>query len=584
MCMGMWCARFWRKRAWGVLAGAFGARALGSCCLILLFLPRFTVHGADLPVQDIFGRDITERGITLVDWEGYLANPLIRFYVFPPTNAVLPATATLIANGPRLYFETASAVSSQGPSKIIYFTAKDAAISVNLSIFPDRDGIDEDYLLTIAYADGAGRKLTNTLPIHVIDQDRERTNEFAVTVNYDRDATGFFTNPVARIVVQSAVDDWAYFFAAMNLDAVKRGTETTYIWANNFNGGYTFTNTNDYRGYLLYAYGTTNAAHRSGGEGSFSGGVQRRGGVELGIKRSGGFEAEIYGNYNTLGWLYLTNDDQWLATGNLGNETNDFYSIAHHEVGHALMFNPAHPGFSAAKSAGAFTNATVQAYYGKPASIDGSDHLNGAIDPESGQGAFGYDYYGRIPRKRWLITKLDLLAAQAVGYELRATSPFQALAFATNSPAGGAVNVPYSAALEVSGGIPVYFWEVVGGALPPGLKLDSFNGTISGTPTTSGDFPFSVRVRDYHENGPGMVRDFNLRVSEIGRSHLRLTVAGSELRIDVESAEAQAAIVEASADLINWRLIATNPMPALLFEVVEHPATLPSRFYRAFVP
>lgn len=146
---------------------------------------------------------------------------------------------------------------------------------MNLSIFPDRDGIDEDYLLTIAYADGAGRKLTNTLPIHVIDQDRERTNEFAVTVNYDRDATGFFTNPVARVVVQSAVDDWAYFFAGMNLDPVKRGTETTYIWANNFNGGYTFTNTNDYRGYLLYAYGTTNAAHRSGGEGSFSGGGKR---------------------------------------------------------------------------------------------------------------------------------------------------------------------------------------------------------------------------------------------------------------------------------------------------------------------
>lgn len=92
--MGMWCARSWRKRAQGVLAGACGARALGSYCLILLFLPRLTVSGADLPVQDIFGRDITQRGITLVDWEGYLANPLIRFYVFPPTNAVLPATAT----------------------------------------------------------------------------------------------------------------------------------------------------------------------------------------------------------------------------------------------------------------------------------------------------------------------------------------------------------------------------------------------------------------------------------------------------------------------------------------------------------
>src|SRR5262249_55988221 len=154
--------------------------------------------------------------------------------------------------------------------------------------------------------------------------------------------------------------------------------------------------------------GTINSAHRSGGEGSFGGAVQTSVGLPLQIKRSGGFEAEIYGNYNTLGWLFLTNDDQWLGTGNLGNETNDFYSIAHHEIGHALIFNPAHPGFNKAKNAGGFKSPALVAYNGGPAPIDSSDHLNGLIDPESGQGAFGYDYYGNIPRKRWMITKLDL--------------------------------------------------------------------------------------------------------------------------------------------------------------------------------
>ena len=176
----------------------------------------------------------------------------------------------------------------------------------------------------------------------------------------------------------------------MGLDTVHDGTEQTYIWSNNFNGGYYFINTNTYSGYLLYAYGTTNSTHRSGGEGSSAGLVQTSNGVPLTIKRSGGFESEIYGNFNALGWLFLTNDDDWLASGNLGSETNDFYSIAHHEIGHALIFNEAHPGFATAKNNGAFTSAAVTSYYGGPVLIDpATDHLTNAIDPESLQAPSG---------------------------------------------------------------------------------------------------------------------------------------------------------------------------------------------------
>ena len=89
----------------------------------------------------------------------------------------------------------------------------------------------------------------------------------------------------------------------------------TFIWSNSFNGGYSFVNTNRYTGYLLYAYGTTNSTHRSGGGPSQAGHVQTSKGSPLTIKRSGGFEAEIYGNYNTLDWLLLTNDDGYDAPG-----------------------------------------------------------------------------------------------------------------------------------------------------------------------------------------------------------------------------------------------------------------------------
>ena len=44
-----------------------------------------------------------------------------------------------------------------------------------------------------------------------------------------------------------------------------------------------------------------------------------------------------------------------------------------------------------------------------------------------------HEYYGSIPRKRWIITKLDLLCAQEVGYVLRSSSAFAPLSFPSNA-------------------------------------------------------------------------------------------------------------------------------------------------------
>src|SRR6185295_10832263 len=146
------------------------------------------------------------------------------------------------------------------------------------------------------------------------------------------------------------------------------------------------------------------------------------------------------------------------------------------------------------------TSTAVTNYYGAPVPIDASDHLNGVIDPESGQGAFGYDYYGSIPRKRWIITKLDLLCAQEVGYVLRPSSAFIPLTLPVIDPPPSAQQtVPYFVYFAATGGIPFLNWDIVAGALPGGLTLDPFTGAISGTPATNGTFTFSLRVRDYHE-------------------------------------------------------------------------------------
>src|SRR3974390_3227493 len=103
---------------------------------------------AQTVVQDIFGRKVNQHGMTLVDWDGYMANPLIKIHLFPPTNAVLPGSATVTADGARLYFESSQNVSTNGPSTSVSFQNAGDDIPVSLSIFPDRDGLDEDYTLT----------------------------------------------------------------------------------------------------------------------------------------------------------------------------------------------------------------------------------------------------------------------------------------------------------------------------------------------------------------------------------------------------------------------------------------------------
>lgn len=65
----------------------------------------------------------------------------------------------------------------------------------------------------------------------------------------------------------------------------------------------------------------------------------------------------------------------------------------------------------------------------------------------------------------------------------------------TSSLPAGVVGQSYSQTITMAGGTSPFTWQLTG-SLPTGLSFDAGAGVISGIPTSSGSFPFSVTVTD----------------------------------------------------------------------------------------
>ncbi|RMD79932.1 MAG: hypothetical protein D6809_02435, partial [Gammaproteobacteria bacterium] len=83
-------------------------------------------------------------------------------------------------------------------------------------------------------------------------------------------------------------------------------------------------------------------------------------------------------------------------------------------------------------------------------------------------------------------------------------------AILTTSLPDATAGVSYVETLAVSGGAAPLTWSLAAGSLPPGLSLDPATGTISGTPTTSGSYSFTVQVTD--ANGATATQALTLNV------------------------------------------------------------------------
>lgn len=97
------------------------------------------------------------------------------------------------------------------------------------------------------------------------------------------------------------------------------------------------------------------------------------------------------------------------------------------------------------------------------------------------------------------------------------------LAITTASLPGTTVGAAYSQTLSRTGGTSPFTWSLPTGLLPGGVLLNSSTGVISGTPTASGTFNFTVRVTDSAISAPGA--SANQAFSIVVASALSITTA-----------------------------------------------------------
>ncbi len=467
----------------------------------------FALQGAipsDIKVLDAFGRDVTQRGITLLDWEGQIANPAIKLSLDLPKNLAYPAQVYLSGTNSRVHFDRSDADDRAGIGKRILLSAAGPA-NFHIAMFPDRDGKNEAHSLMVQVF-SAGREVARQfMPIRVTDQDQPDLKGFyPIHLDFSQDRTNFTSRKEVVTVLKQAADDWAYFMLDMGQDTVPIGDESTPIW--NPDGFVTQrpnVNRTAYRGYMMYITGIQHDEMRAGGSPSLVGKPQTVKGKATTLRRSGTVEFETRGNWNQLGWFLTMGDEDWWYSGSLRNEQQDLYSIALHEMGHALCFQEKYPVYGAAQKS-SFDDPRLVRYLGFAPKIDASEHLVNTIDPVSLYGGYGCEYLAKMKARRWLLTKSHLLCLQAIGYRVRQTAAFDNLAIAATTKKELRVGEKVDFTIPIKGGIPGFEFKITEGSLPQGLTLDSFTGRITGTPAVAAQSQTTFTIQDSDPTtGPG---------------------------------------------------------------------------------
>jgi alpha-tubulin suppressor-like RCC1 family protein len=153
-----------------------------------------------------------------------------------------------------------------------------------------------------------------------------------------------------------------------------------------------------------------------------------------------------------------------------------------------------------------------------------------AIDDSGDVYAWGYNNKGQLglgstttyksPQKVGRLDQNTILIvanannSMAISSEEIAVTP---VSITTTSISDGMVGESYNQTLKAEGGSGDYYWSKSSGTLPAGLSLSS-GGEISGTPTKSGEFTFTVEIVDASDSSSYYTRPFTVTIVKSNKS------------------------------------------------------------------